>query len=49
MKIIFGECKALGEEGFFTENRAMWLSVKVGCGPLLQFFLKKYAAPSCEC
>jgi hypothetical protein len=37
MKIIFGECLALGEEALFTESRAMWLSAKVsffkfGCG-----------------
>jgi hypothetical protein len=29
MKIIFGESLALGEEGFFAESRAMWLSTKV--------------------
>jgi hypothetical protein len=29
MKIIFGECLALGEEGFFAESRASRLSAKV--------------------
>jgi hypothetical protein len=34
MKIIFGECLALGEEGFFAEIGPTWLSAK---GPL--FFI----------
>jgi hypothetical protein len=28
MKIIFGECFTLGEEGTFAESRPPWLSVK---------------------
>jgi hypothetical protein len=35
MKIIFGECLALGEEAFFAESRVTRLSVKVS------FFFKK--------
>jgi hypothetical protein len=28
MKITFGECKALDEEGFFAESRPSWLPAK---------------------